>query len=78
MGPGCITNNLMKAEAIAEGEDEVVEEKQRPEHHLGMLKDELNVQKTRDFLKLCPSHLEHLQNMAEADRRVRENREKWN
>jgi hypothetical protein len=50
MGAGCITNNLMKVEAIAEGEDEVVEEKQRLEHHLGMLKDELGVQKTRDFL----------------------------
>ena len=46
MGAGCITNNLMKAEAIAEGEDEVVEEKKKLEHHLGMLKDELGVQKT--------------------------------
>ena len=46
MGAGCIT----KAEVIAEGEDEVVEEKQRLEHHLGMLKDELGVQKTQDFL----------------------------
>ena len=45
MGQGCITSNLIKNEAIAEGADEVVEERQKLEHHMGMLKDELKVQK---------------------------------
>jgi hypothetical protein len=57
------------------------EQNRRLQCHMEMLKNELEVRKTWPKGRprsQCPVHLEHLRNLEEADRRVKEDREKAN